>query len=181
MTSRQSGLLAKLIATFAITQIVLFLGSALYRIVPHAIAPWVEGSMSPFQKGLYLVWAAINAYAEGYRGFQKRYAPRVVGRAVHLGENPEPLHLVLALPFCMSLFHSVRRQRIVSWCLVFGIAGLVAIVKRVPQPWRGIVDGGVVIGLLWGVAAVLVLFVRYLLGSSRPAATDLPASQTAST
>lgn len=174
MNAPRGTLREKLIATFAIAWIFWILGSALRRIVPLAVQPWLDGSMSTGQKALYLAFAVFNAYAEGYRGFQLRYCPRVVGRAVHLGANPKPLHLVLALPFVMSLFHAQRRQRITSWVLIVGLTLLIAWVKTIPQPWRGIIDGGVVIGLGWGLVSVAWLFGRYLLGYSLPAAVDLP-------
>ena len=33
---------------------------------------------------------------------------------------------------------------------------LVMIVSKFSQPWRGIVDAGVVIGLLWGLASLVI-------------------------
>ena len=95
-------------------------------------------------------------------------------RAVYLGQNPRPLWFVLALPFCMSLFHSTRRQMTVSWTFVLAIVFLVWVVRALPQPWRGIIDGGVVLGLVWGLAVILALFVRYLAGHEVPPPGDLP-------
>ena len=45
-----------------------------------------------------------------------------------------------------------------------------------PQPWRGIVDVGVVIGLGWGALATLALFVAALRGHQEPETDSLPAS-----
>ena len=179
MNAPRGTLREKLIATFAISWIFWILGSALRRIVPLAIEPWTEHTMTAGQKALYVAFAVFNAYAEGYRGFQLRYCPRVVGRAVHLGANPKPLHLLLALPFVMSLFHAKRQQRITSWVLIVGLTLLITWVKTIPQPWRGIIDGGVVIGLGWGLASVAWLFGRYLLGYSLPEAVDLPEDEPA--
>lgn len=163
----------KLIASWGVLWVLLLLGNAVFRLAPRAIEPWQNGSMSAFQQTLWVLWALFNAYAEGYRGFQLRFSPRVVARAFHLGRNPRPLHVALALPFCMSLFHSTRRQKIVSWTLIAVIATLVILVRQVDQPWRGIVDGGVVVGLAWGMASVVVFWVRGLLGRP-PVPQDLP-------
>jgi len=106
----------------------------------------------------------------------------LVSRAVYLGQNPRPLWVVLALPFCMSLFHSTRRQMTVSWSFIGGLILVIWWVRSLAQPWRGIIDGGVVLGLLWGLAVIWVLFARYLMGYKIPAPTDLPtqnADQTA--
>ena len=37
---------------------------------------------------------------------------------------------------------------------------LVFVVHQLGQPWRGILDAGVVVGLTWGSAAVLLFAVR---------------------
>lgn len=164
----------KLIAAWGVAWVSLLLGQAIARLLPLALEPWAKGSMTDGQKGLYLGWLVLNAYLEGYRGFQLRFSPRVVSRAVYLGRNPRPLWFVLALPFCMSLFHSTRRQMTVSWIFVLAIVFIVWVVRSLPQPWRGIIDGGVVLGLVWGLAVLLALFVRYLAGHEVPPPGDLP-------
>lgn len=133
--------------------------------------------MTPAQKGIYIAWLVANAYLEGYRGFQLRFSPRVVSRAIYLAQNPRPLWVILALPFCMSLFHSTRRQKTVSWVFIGAIVLLVWSVRSLPQPWRGIVDGGVVLGLAWGLAVIWWLFLRYLLGAKVQLPADLPPPQ----
>lgn len=156
--------------------ILLLLGNAVYRITPIAVEPWLDGSMTPIQKGLFVLFALFNAYAEGYRGFQLRFSPRVVSRAVYLGQNPRPLWVLLALPFCMGLFHSTRKK--VAWILLIVITGLVIAVKQIPQPWRGIIDGGVVVGLGWGMLSTFVQLIGALRGNA-PAPVDLPEAESA--
>lgn len=153
---------AKAIAVFAVAQVAYMLWSALARLTPIALEPWQQGMLGGFGMAVALAWAAFNAYAEGYRGFQQRFSPRTVARAAYLGENPRLLDLVLALPFSMGLYFAHRRQLIVSWVAVILIAGLVTVVKLLPQPYRGIIDGGVVIGLGWGLVSLLASLVRYL-------------------
>jgi hypothetical protein len=155
----------------------MLLGRALWRLTPLAIEPWTEDMMTPAQKGIYMAWLVANAYLEGYRGFQLRFSPRVVSRAIYLAQNPRPLWVILALPFCMSLFHSTRRQKTVSWVFIGAIVLLVWSVRSLPQPWRGIVDGGVVLGLAWGLAVIWWLFLRYLLGAKVQLPPDLPTPQ----
>ncbi len=164
---------SKLIATFGVLLVLLLLGQALYRLTPLAIEPWRDGSMSTWQKVVYVLFALFNAYAEGYRGFHKRFSPRVVARAFHLGQTKTPLHVVLALPFCMSLFHSTKRQKIVSWTFVIVIVAVIVAVRQLAQPWRGIIDGGVVVGLALGALSVVYFWLRGLAGTPPPA-TDLP-------
>jgi hypothetical protein len=164
----------KLIATWGVASVSLLLGQAIWRLGPLALEPWTEDMMTGTQKGIYIAWLVANAYLEGYRGFQLRFSPRVVSRAIYLGQNPRPLWVILALPFCMSLFHSTRRQMTVSWTFIVAIVLLVWWVRSLSQPWRGIIDGGVVIGLLWGLLVIWGLFVRYLMGAEAAPPGDLP-------
>jgi hypothetical protein len=142
-------------AVWGIAGIALLLGSALRRLVPIAWAPLRDGQLVLWQGAVYAIWVLFTAYAEGYRGFYKSFAPRCAARAVTLSRAPIVLRLILAPAYCMSLFAAARRRMIASWSLVIGITLLVMLVKKLPQPYRGIVDGGVVIGLAIGLAAVL--------------------------
>lgn len=44
------------------------------------------------------------------------------------------------------------------------LIGFIVIAHFLNQPWRGILDIGVVVGLLWGVIALLVFTVRAFAG-----------------
>ncbi len=48
------------------------------------------------------------------------------------------------------------------------------LVRALAQPWRGIVDAGVVVGLTWGCVAILVFWARSLLGRPPEIAPDFP-------
>ena len=169
-----NALLQRLVAAWGVAWVSVLLGQAIWRLTPMALEPWAEGMMTTGQQWLYVAWLVVNAYLEGYRGFQLRFSPRVVSRAVYLGRNPRPLWVVLALPFCMSLFHATRRQMIVSWTFIGALIVVIIWVRALPQPWRGIIDGGVVLGLVWGTVVIWVHFVRYLLGADFPPPEDLP-------
>lgn len=142
--------------------VLLLLGQAVWRLTPLALEPL--GSAGPAVLVAYFAWVVFMAYSEGYRGFHQRFSPRVVARAYHLGESPTPLRVLLALPFCMSLFHTTRKQRIVSWTLTLVIVGIVVAVRQLPQPWRGVIDGGVVIGLTLGAISILYYAAQALVG-----------------
>jgi hypothetical protein len=96
------------------------------------------------------------AYAEGYRGFQKAFSPRVAARALYLKKNPCLLHVLLAPFFCMGFFHASRRRKITSFSVTSGIIVLILLVRLLPQPWRGIIDAGVVVGLAWGLISLII-------------------------
>lgn len=152
------------IVLWGVLGIVALLAEAIARLLPRALEPVLDGSLEPGHWAAYGGWVAFNAYAEGYRGFQKAFAPRVVARALYLARHPRPLRVALAPLFCMALFAATRRRWMVSWVVVIAVVGLVTLMRWVPQPWRGIVDGGVVVGLAWGVLAIFAYLVRAALG-----------------
>jgi hypothetical protein len=147
------GLLA---AAWGLVAIVALLGQALWRLIPIAWEPLHTGQLTTLQAAIYAAWVSFTAYSEGYRGFQKSFSPSCAARAVSLARAPTPLRAILAPAYVMSLFAAPRRRIITSWLLVLGISALVALVRALPQPWRGIIDGGVVVGLGWGVISLIV-------------------------
>lgn len=159
------GLLA---ASWGVFGVLLLLGQAIWRLGDRALAAW-SYDLSPLQLALSAAWAAFSLYYEGYRAFQRRFSPRVVARALVVGRELKPLHVALAPAFCMSFFHSTKRGMLVAWSMVVMIVGLVLIVSRLSQPWRGIIDGGVVLALLWGAAAIVVYFVKAVSSGAPPA------------
>lgn len=139
---------------------------AVFRLAPMAFA---LGDVDlNFWHWLALCFSVIYmAYAEGYHGFYKGFAPRVVARANYLRMNPMPWHVALAPLFCMGYFHTTRRRMLTSYGLTIGIIGLVILVRWLPQPWRGIVDAGVVVGLFLGVCSILFFLVQSLTSPER--------------
>lgn len=163
-----------LIASWGVIGVLGFVGQALYRLTPLALVPIEQDMLHGWLLGLYIFSALFNAYAEGYRGFQRNFSPRVVARAFHLARNPKPVHVILAPVFCMGLFHANRKRLYVSWGLLIGIMILIVIIRQLAQPWRGIIDVGVVVGLTWGSLSIVVLFLRALIVNKVPPHDSLP-------
>ena len=109
---------------------------------------------------------SLMAYAEGFKGFQRGYSPRVVARANYLRQQPGWLNVVLAPFFCMQYYAAPPRRMRVSWLLTVMIIALVLLFHRLPQPWRGILDAGVVVGLSWGTLATVITAWRYRYGNA---------------
>lgn len=125
------------------------LSFAIYRLTQVA----VDAFFYPFQWYHWvcvIAFSVFMAHSEGYMGFQKQFSPRVAARAKYLSKNPRPLHVALAPLFCIGYFHITPHRRRVIIALNIAIICLVIIVRQLSQPWRGIVDTGVVIGLIWG-------------------------------
>lgn len=148
-------------ALWGIGGISLLLVSAIYRLSLMAIEGFHHDFGVQHWTSLGVI-VFLMAYAEGYKGFQKRFSPRAAARARYLREHPSAFHSLLAPLFCMGFIHATARRRAVSLGLTAGIVLLVILVRLVPQPWRGIVDTGVVIGLLWGLFTLLFYGVQAL-------------------
>lgn len=130
-------------------------GRAVTRLAPIGVDA-VVGGLSIVQWMVLVAWSVFMVYAEGYRGFHLRFSPMVVARAETLTRADAPLwHRILAPAYCMGWFHATRRRLIKSWGITIGVALLVLVVRMLEQPWRGIVDVGVVLGLTMGLASML--------------------------
>jgi len=166
-------LLGRVAFAWGIAGVLLLLGQALLRLIPLAWGA-VTSDLSTLQWAVLAVWVVVMAHAEGYRGFHLRFSPRVVARALWLADNARPGLAVAAPVFCMSLFGASKKGMLVSRLLVVGIFGLVMAVRTLPQPWRGIIDAGVVAGLGIGTASILWHVARALGGTPPPMPPDLP-------
>ncbi len=146
-------------ALWAIGGIVGLLVWAVYRLARISIAAFDQ----PFA---WYHWAALlaiipfMAWSEGLRGFQLRFSPRVAERAMTVRSQPTLLRVALAPLFAAGYFEGTRRERLGVWFGTLGILVLIVLVHRLDQPWRGILDAGVVVGLSWGTIATLALSVR---------------------
>lgn len=118
---------------------------------------------------------AALCYLQGYRGFQRRYAPLVAARAVHLARHPRPWHAALAPLYVCGLVHASPRRRRATALVAATMPVLALAVGALPQPYRAAVEVGVAFGLLWGVVAVLAFAIRAAGGRPPAVPLDLPA------
>ena len=93
-------------------------------------------------------------------GFQKSFSPRFAARTKYLLRNTTILQLLLAPLFCMSYFHAPKRRIMATYILTVAIIIFILSFRLLPQPWRGILDAGVVVGLIWGMIASMLLCIK---------------------
>lgn len=148
-------MLGYLASLWGITGITLLLGSAIYRLSPIAWQTFDYPLLGYHWLALVL-WVLFMAFAEGYRGFQKAWSPRVAARVHYLAGHVSLPRLLLAPLFCMGFFGTTRRRKRVTYCLTLGIIVLIWQVQYLATPWRGIVDSGVLVGLAWGLVSLWV-------------------------
>ena len=139
--------------TWGVGGVLLLLLFAIYRLAPMALA--LEVSTMTLLHWIVLVFfVAYMAYTEGYKGFHHGFAPRLVIRAIYLKNNPRILHVLLAPLFCMGYIYATRKRKIISIGLTLMIICFILIARILPQPWRGIIDAGVVVGLSIGIISI---------------------------
>ncbi len=125
---------------------------AIYRLALITL----EALQMPFG---YTAWVLLignvlfMAWSEGYRGFQLGYSPRFARRTRQLLDSGTAPQRWLAPLFAMGYFDADKQRLITTYVLTAAIIGLILLFHQIPQPWRGILDAGVVVGLTWGLLA----------------------------
>mmetsp|Transcript_9164 Transcript_9164/g.23207 ORF Transcript_9164/g.23207 Transcript_9164/m.23207 type:complete len:350 (+) Transcript_9164:226-1275(+) len=155
--------------------VVYVLAKAIKRVLPIAMEPIKAGTQTtftPVQWSLYALSCLFFAYAEGYKGFHKKFSPLVVKRSFTLligtSQGNNPLNYLLAPLYSMGLIHATKKRMITSWSVTIGVATIVAIVKRLPLVPRIILDAGVVVGLGLGSASILYYFIKSFITGNAP-------------
>ena len=149
---------------------------AIWRISPVALQLVSYEAFGIIHWAALILWVGFMAYTEGYKGFQLAFSPRVVARAIYLGNHPSFLRIALAPVICMGLLYATRKRLIVSWLLLVGIVCLIVAIQYLAQPWRGIVDVGVIVGLGWGLCSLLWFMLRAFFGTIPQINPDVPAT-----
>lgn len=161
---------------WAIFGVLLLLSQAIARLSQIAWEALTSGQMSTTQWWICIVWTLANCYLEGYRGFHKRFVPRVVARAHTLSQNPGLAHPLAAPFFAMAFFHAARKARAAAWGVTVAVLLAIFVVRQLPQPWRGLIDAGVVAGLLVGTVSLVLCALRAFRGTGLLSDPELPPS-----
>jgi len=148
-------MMKKLAALWGLTGVMALLASAVYRLTPLAVDA-ARYELRWYHWAFFAFVLVFMAYFEGYRAFQQGFSPRVAARARYLRTHRNTLHALLAPLFCMGYFHAPKKRRVTSISVTAGIIVLIVLVHFLSQPWRGIVDAGVVVGLAWGLISLVI-------------------------
>ena len=164
----------RFIGTFwGLIGVTLLIGSAIYRLTPRALEA-INMGLNGLQWAALIGFAIFMIIAEGYRGFQKKFSPRTAARVRYLRDHPNIVRTLLAPLFCMGYFHANKKTKIVATVLTVGIIFLIILVSFCPQPWRGIIDTGVVLGLSWGLTSFLIFTAQALTQKDFPHSPETP-------
>jgi len=169
-------MMRKIGALWGLAGVLALLASAVYRMTPLAADAFTYAWY--WYHWITLVFVLVfMAYAEGYRAFQHGFSPRVAARARYLRNHDNVLYTIFAPLFCMGYFHAPRRRRVISLSVTAGIIVLIILVRFLPQPWRGIVGAGVVVGLAWGLVSLIVFSLKAFTAERFDHSPDVPEEQ----
>ncbi len=173
MTDRRRFILNAFAAIWGMTGLSGVLIFAIYRLGRISLAA-AEEDWHVWHWITLIVNLLFMAYAEGYRGFQRRFSPRSAARAFYLYQHGGLFNGLLAPLFCAGYFSASRRTMLVIWIGTVAIVVLVLLLQQIEQPWRGIIDWGVVIGLTWGVLSFWVMLVQTFSAGRYQYSPDIP-------
>jgi hypothetical protein len=159
---------------WAVCGITLLLVQAQVRLGQIAWEALSSGAMTQMQVAICVTWMLMNAYLEGYRGFHLRFVPRVIARAHHLATTKGAYPTVLAPIYAMAYVRAAKKAKYAAWGVTLAVVLAIFVVRRLPQPWRGVIDAGVVVGLALGTLSLLLSAVRRMMGEVPPGNPDLP-------
>ncbi len=148
-------------------------GSAIFRLYPY-VQKLTEETFAWYHWAGLIVSLVFMGYAEGYKGFQLKFAPRAAARALYLKNNPTFMRVLCAPLFCMGYFHATRKRKIISYSLTTMIILLIVGVHHLEQPLHGIVDAGVLFGIAWGTVSVWLFSFKAFFGASYTVSPETP-------
>lgn len=157
---------------WAVAGVTALFGNAVFRLGSRAFST-VAAGLSPVEWLALVALTVFFVYAEGVRALQRRWVPRMLGRAAELRRRRSAYRLLAPL-YAMSLVGAPIATLLRAWGGVAAIVLAIILIRYVPEPWRGIVDFGVSAALAWGIVAIVVGAVTALRdpptapGSARP-------------
>jgi len=160
-------------STWGLLGFTLLIASAIVRLSRY-IVDLAHHSLSISQWLFMIGFAVFMFYAEGYKGFHLKLSPRFAARAHALRKQPKMIPFLLAPFFCVGYFSATNKRMIASYLLTLMIIGFVLIVSRFSQPWRGMVDFGVVLGLVVGLISIWYWWIRVNVGGDRNQDPEFP-------
>jgi hypothetical protein len=142
-----------------------------------ALRGLAAADLDPWQWALAAVTVLFLGYFQGYRGFQRGYAPLVAARAAHLARHPTLWYGIAAPLHVCGLVDATPGRRARTTLLLAVMPVLALLVGRLPAPYRAIVDLGVAFGLAWGALSIVVHSARAAAGSPPAVSLSLPAQR----
>lgn len=146
----------KLILIYSIGGVIAIFSSAIYRLYPHVHESF-SYEFSALNWFVLIVYLIIMIVGKGYFALHRSFVPRVIDRSEFLINNGNLLDKLLAPLYCMGFFKAPKKRMIISYLMISIIISFIVSASKISQPWRGIIDSGVIIGLSLGIFSLLLL------------------------
>ncbi len=159
MDERPITITGAIAAAWSLAGLLLLLGYAIWRLSLYTFES-LQMSLNWMHWIVFTGFMLFMAHSEGYKGFQKSFSPRFAARAKYLLQNSTFMQCFLAPLFCMGYFHAPKRRVITSIVLTIAIFVFILLFRYVPQPWKGLMDAGVVVGLIWGMISTILFCIK---------------------
>lgn len=154
MTTSVAAVRRSATVAWALLGVSTILGFAVYRLGTRGVTTIVSG-LTGVEWVVLSGLTAFFVYTEGVLALERRWVPRVVGRAVQLADEPSFLLRLAGPLYGMNLVGSPASGVLRAWTGVSVIVLAVLLVRVAPDPWRGMVDFAVAAALAWGLVALL--------------------------
>ncbi len=145
-----------LILIYSIGGVIAIFSSAIYRLYPH-VQESISYEFSILNWIILALYLLVMIVGKGYFALHRGFVPRVINRSELLVENGTFIDRLLAPLYCMGFFKAPKKRLIISYSMLFLIITFIVSASKISQPWRGIIDLGVVIGLSLGILSLLIL------------------------
>jgi len=109
-----------------------------------------------------MAYLLVMIVGKGYFALHRGFVPRVISRSEQIIKNGKLIDKIFAPLYCMGFFKAPRKRMIISYVMILFIVSFILSASRIPQPWRGIIDLGVVVGLSIGILSLLFSGIKEL-------------------
>ena len=154
MNERPVTVLGMIAAGWSMTGLLVLLGFAIWKLSTYTLES-LQMPLNWMHWSVFIGFTGFMAHSEGYKGFQKSFSPRFAARTKYLLTNSTLTQCIFAPFFSMGYFHAPAKRVIASATLTIMIIVFIFLFRYIPQPWKGLLDAGVVIGLIWGMISTI--------------------------
>ena len=152
----------KLIYIYSIGGVIAIFSSAIYRLFPH-VQKSMSYDFSALNWIILTIYLIVMIVGKGYFALHRGFVPRVINRSELLAKDGKLVDRLLAPLYCMGFFKAPKKRMIISYVMIFFIVLFIVSASKIVQPWRGIIDLGVVVGLSLGILSLLFLGFKKLI------------------
>lgn len=146
---------------WSLVGVCLLFSFAIFRLGRRGVEAMALG-LTPGQWLALVAFTAGFVYVEGVIALQRRWVPRLLGRARELRAESRLPYRAIAPLYGMSLVAAEPTRMLRSWALVLGIVAAVILISRLPEPWRGIIDLAVAAALAFGLVSIVAALPEFV-------------------